>query len=112
MDCIAIHPQYLAIRRRRAGRAGRLGGGAHAEVRRGAGALGGQAGGRWESVRAGRCDTAEGPAATRRWGAKIWPHARGHVCGLDAACAHLGVLLGQQAVHWVHPTCFLTQYCF
>ena len=25
-----------------------------------------------------------------------------------AACAHLGVLLGQQAVHLVHPACFST----
>ena len=27
------------------------------------------------------------------------------------ACAPLGVLLGQQAVHLVHPACFWTQYC-
>ena len=30
------------------------------------------------------------------------------------ACAHLGVLLGQQGVHLVHSACFdpvLTQYC-
>ena len=29
-----------------------------------------------------------------------------------AACAHLGVLLGQQPMHLVHPACFSTQYYF
>ena len=43
----------------------------------------------------------------RRWSARGAGRRR-------AACAHLGVLLGQQAVHLVHSACFdlvLTKYC-
>ena len=112
MDCIAIQPQCLATRRRRAGRrhtgrAGRAGGGEQAEVRRGPGALGAGRACRWAlgelarwALRHGRgasCDTAEGPAATRRWSATIRLHTRGHVCGLGTlgrAAGPAGCALG------------------
>ena len=49
-----------------------------------------------------------GQAATRRWEAPR--HGRARASGL--AYGHLGVLLGQQAVHLVHPAYFWTQYYF
>ena len=43
-----------------------------------------------------------GPSCNTALGAPRHGHA--HVPG--HACAHLGVMLGQQAVHLVHPACF------
>ena len=55
-----------------------------------------------------RCDKAGWAATTRPQQAMIRPCVRPPV----RACALLGVLAGQQAVHLVHPACFWTQYCF
>ena len=54
-----------------------------------------------------RCDTSAWRCDMAGWAATTKP-----LCALGRACARLGVLLGQQAVHLVHPACFWTQYCF
>ena len=64
-----------------------------------------------------RCDTAAWAAIRPRASATTQPGlpmTRPGVSTPGRAGAHLGVLLGQQAVHLVHSACFdpvLTQHC-
>ena len=65
--------------------------------------------------RAGARDTATWAAIRPRATATIRPQrpaTRPCKRTPGRACVHLGVLLGQQAVHLVHSTYFWTQYCF
>ena len=64
------------------------------------------------------CIVTEAAGLARRWAGRAGRAGGARTLVVQGAelkrtaCAHLGVLLGQQAVHLVHPACFLTQYCF
>ena len=83
----------------------------HGKAHRGAGQ---DAHGRGARRAPARCDIAAWVAIRPRATTMIRPQrptTRPCVSTPGRACADLGVLLGQQAVHLVHPAYFWTQYC-